>query len=642
MHTPQGSIQQIQPSPGVERRPAINPQFRPPSQQSARSNPYQEPPDQRIHQSTGSGDIRPPAGLMHPSRQQRMQRPPPPSRPLSRQGSGYSQRDSHLSPPERPQFTSISAATRDLLKNCIPSDKKYDGHEDKSVAVFKRDFMSLIDKSLKLPHSVALENMRALLKEEASECCEANLKDKATSSDQAFSEMENAFCASAISEAAKEEWDEIKLDDFRIPGKSDKKALDRLITLQKQAPCMHRADPFFKGMIKRATKKEAFLSFFNSSETSKTSQQHASQLKLAMRRNENKIGLKERDLSEGSFYPPNKTPTPAFAKEFLTQSYHNPAKRSCNDNFDRRRQKPQSEDQHGRHNKRHHKLNGIDKKTGKRRKCFGCGAEDHLIKQCKSSSKLMHCVAAMSPAEDKEAQHNDIMRKLESIELQQREAEESQDPSNSSQQNDPAKNFYNGLANSSTAHAILCAKSIDQRVIQEESTNFKGIVMDNGAEVTAGGAPQHNACLKHTKTKTDLLPSDQAFQFGACLRKSLGIAKMRMPLLDDHHFLEYESHIIDMSAPLLLGLDSFKKYGFYVNVCADRLIHNDQGWGVPLVLKQGHLHREFEDVKKIDMPDADQYRARQWPQMSSCMQKPICTNCIDVLHILQQISSSTC
>lgn len=244
-------------------------------------------------------------------------------------------------------------------------NKKHDGHGDKSIAALKRGLMSLIDKSLKLPHSIALDDMRILFKDEASEYHEAKLKDKAASIEQAFAELEDAFCASAITEATKEEWDDLKLESFRAPGKSDKKALGLLIkrgrALQKQIPRMHRPDPLFKDMLKKATKKESFLRFFTSSVASKASQQHASQLKLAIRRNENRSNFKEKDDTAESINGAQARATTAFASEFFTKSF-NPAKRSRNGNFDRRHQNSQSKSSES--SKKHHHLSGIDKKKG--------------------------------------------------------------------------------------------------------------------------------------------------------------------------------------------------------------------------------------------------------------------------------------
>eukprot|EP00172_Hildenbrandia_rubra_P002706 Plantae.Rhodophyta-Hildenbrandia_rubra.ctg37776.p1 GENE.Plantae.Rhodophyta-Hildenbrandia_rubra.ctg37776~~Plantae.Rhodophyta-Hildenbrandia_rubra.ctg37776.p1 ORF type:complete len:223 (-),score=24.76 Plantae.Rhodophyta-Hildenbrandia_rubra.ctg37776:95-763(-) len=216
--------------------------------------------------------------------------------------------------------------------------------------------------------------------------------------------------------------------------------------------------------------------------------------------------------------------------------------------------------------------------------CEGCGAEDHFVRFCSEKTKklVFHVANLVSNGADPK----DVETLLHDLQFSpdDPDSEETPDQEGESSEANQAENFYLGLADAATAHGILQTKSIDHHAQNRIEAGFKGIIMDNGAEVTVGGMPQHKACCKHTNTKINMRPSSQVFKFGDCIRKSLGIASIRMPLKDEAQFLEYDSHVIDLNAPLLFGLGSFKKYGFYVNQCTDQFMHNKEGWSVPLTL----------------------------------------------------------
>ena len=118
--------------------------------------------------------------------------------------------------------------------------------------------------------------------------------------------------------------------------------------------------------------------------------------------------------------------------------------------------------------------------------------------------------------------------------------------------------------------------------------------MDNVAEKLVAGLENYEKYCIHTNTPLDLSPSNERFKLGTGVHESLGCTIMRFPIDNQGNYLKFETEVINSDTPILLGLDSIKQYGWYVNeVTNESISHKDPTMKANLIFKLGHLYLEW-------------------------------------------------
>ena len=142
-------------------------------------------------------------------------------------------------------------------------------------------------------------------------------------------------------------------------------------------------------------------------------------------------------------------------------------------------------------------------------------------------------------------------------------------------------------AESCERHQILF-ESIGQNV------NFDGICMDDGAQKSVAGLEAYERYCAYTNTPIDLIPSTKIFKLGTGIHKSLRTTIIRFPIDAFGNFLEYETDVINVDAPIFFGLDKMKQHKWFVNEVTDEFCsYNQPEMKVKLKFKLGLLYLEW-------------------------------------------------
>ncbi len=120
--------------------------------------------------------------------------------------------------------------------------------------------------------------------------------------------------------------------------------------------------------------------------------------------------------------------------------------------------------------------------------------------------------------------------------------------------------------------------------------------MEDGAQKSCVGLKAYKRYCDYTRTPIDLTPSNQSFRLGNIVHHSLGSTVIRLPTDSAGNYLEYETDVLYVDLPVLVGLDNMKKHRRYINEVTNEFsFQDDPKVKVKLKMKLRHLYLEWPE-----------------------------------------------
>lgn len=243
--------------------------------------------------------------------------------------------------------------------------------------------------------------------------------------------------------------------------------------------------------------------------------------------------------------------------------------------------------------------------TNRKRSCFNCGSESHLVGDCPQPVNFSRAAANRIRQLRNKSTQNAIHVLLAHLCSELDDA--TNDECNGDDEDDAAV-FAAMLVNENSTQypeqpnpsRDTDIENLDIYAVSDEwtpySTSFLGACIDSGAQKTVIGINQANAYLNQTSNTKNLLQQNhkgqKIFRFGNRDHKCIGMLNIRMPVGEDI-VVTFQSHVVSIDVPLLLGLDVLQKLKLLINF-EDGTLHSPRDhWRVQLVQKFGHLYVEW-------------------------------------------------
>ena len=125
------------------------------------------------------------------------------------------------------------------------------------------------------------------------------------------------------------------------------------------------------------------------------------------------------------------------------------------------------------------------------------------------------------------------------------------------------------------------------------SDTFHGACLNTGAQKTVIGKQQAEAyVLAHGDRRPMGPPRPNVFRFGGGRHPSVATLTVRMPITQDF-FLILTIDVVELSVPLLLGLEKMDQHRLYFYNTTNKLVCVNEGVILPVVRKLGHAYYQW-------------------------------------------------
>lgn len=206
----------------------------------------------------------------------------------------------------------------------------------------------------------------------------------------------------------------------------------------------------------------------------------------------------------------------------------------------------------------------------KRRACFNCVAEIHLVRGCphpvKYPKAAANLICKLKGCKNRCAVHIVLAHLCNVLDLDDEEHSISFKHSDS-------KVFESILINAEQLskkyekdlnHVEIL--SVDAELIDHDNRTILGACFDPCAKLKVVGNGQEDAYRKLTGFNCDIkrIEKGTVFRYGSVDYKGIGELNIRLPLCDDH-FIHITAHNVPIDVPLLLGLDVMQELELVVD-----------------------------------------------------------------------------
>ena len=113
---------------------------------------------------------------------------------------------------------------------------------------------------------------------------------------------------------------------------------------------------------------------------------------------------------------------------------------------------------------------------------------------------------------------------------------------------------------------------------RSSSTQFDGMCMDTGAQISVSGKAQAMAYCHSRGIPFYLTPSVTKFKFGDHVSPSLGRLQVRIPTPNQSGNVSFTMDVVDLDVPMLLGLRELRAASLLVDYLDNRLICKNDNW----------------------------------------------------------------
>lgn len=254
----------------------------------------------------------------------------------------------------------------------------------------------------------------------------------------------------------------------------------------------------------------------------------------------------------------------------------------------------------GRYVCRNGQHNQQKKHQQRKRACFNCGSEAHLIKQCPDPVNLSRAAAGNICRLNTKKVRNAVHLVLAHL---CHELDQSDDDHNGDNPEDDAKVFEQILVTGITELDITGSQKEDDIPIfsvhvhfAPTSGSFWGACIDSGAQRTVIGRKQADAYIKQigdvNSESIDTISKSTRFRFGNTNHACDGVLHINMPVADDV-VVQFDAFIVPIDVPLLLGLDVLTKLDIVIKFSSATIESERDDWVLKLIQKMGHLYVEW-------------------------------------------------
>lgn len=238
--------------------------------------------------------------------------------------------------------------------------------------------------------------------------------------------------------------------------------------------------------------------------------------------------------------------------------------------------------------------------TQRKRACFNCGSESHLVKQCPHPVNFSRAAAGNLRNLRSKRTQNAIHIVLAHLCYELDAPEEQEDGDNQDEGDDVAIFEELLVLDVTDANDDQSTEDIPIFSVQVHfaptSDDFWGACIDSGAQRTVIGRKQADAYIRQTGDKNAFTRDNKnylaQFRFGNSNHKCHGILKICMPVADDIA-INFNAFVVPIDVPLLLGLDVLQKLEVIIKF-GDGTLHSEKDdWSLKLEHKMGHLYVEW-------------------------------------------------
>lgn len=257
----------------------------------------------------------------------------------------------------------------------------------------------------------------------------------------------------------------------------------------------------------------------------------------------------------------------------------------------------------GNNNNRKKNVNNSRQSSQRKRSCFNCGSDTHLIKQCPHPVNFSRAAAANIRTLKSNRTPNAVHLVLAHLCYELDEHDDNCENDNIDDADDDVNIFEqllvvddsksNGGDNQDDDDIPIFSVQVQFEPTSEE---FWGACIDSGAQRTVIGRKQARAYIRQVGDKKSMIRhhSNKAarFRFGDTNHQCDGVLLIHMPVADDL-VVQFEAYVVPIDVPLLLGLDVLRKLDIVIRFGNGTLLNEEDGWILQLKQKMGHLYAEW-------------------------------------------------
>lgn len=453
------------------------------------------------------------------------------------------------------------------------ADQKFSGDLSECWEDYKDEYEQ-ISEDYNLSDEQKLKYLHNLLRKDAHRFYLESVKPNSETYDNAVELLEKEYNSIVRQTRVKNHLNSLRLTQFITADTDTASALakvyKRILNMSRQVPLTHRGDAHKIEFLRTAVVGQSWARVPLSRVATEglTFQQLYSELEIA-------VQLERESLAASSSSPRTHIPTTdADRINFVGQ---------------------------GKYVRRNGQNGHQKQRPPRKRACFNCGSDKHLIKHCPHPINFSRAAAGNIKRLNSKRTPNAVHIVLAHL---CNELDQSDDCKDECDPDDDDVKVFEQLLVSNLADLDISDDHTNDDVpifsvqvhFAPTTDTFWGACVDSGAQRTVIGRKQADAYISQIGDATSGIKKDvdlaTRFRFGDTNHNCDGILHVKMPVADDV-VVHFDAFIVPIDVPLLLGLDVLKRLDIIIKFSNGTLQSENDDWVLNLKHKMGHLYVEW-------------------------------------------------